>query len=115
MRDEDRLARLQQVAAMKRDHDMARLHRLASHCEGTREKIAQLSHPQPLVSDPALFAVRQAHLAWAGTQRMHLNVTLANQTARMLEQRGKTAQSFGRADALERLARKIAKQRPLSR
>lgn len=98
-----RLAALQQLAAMKRDHDLARLSRLAAARGQTVEKLDKLAQPVPLAEDPALFAARQAHLAWATAQRRQLNLTLAQQTAKMLDQRAHAARSFGRAEALERL------------
>ncbi len=115
MTEKERLARLQTLAAMKRDHDMARLNRLASARDATRDKISKLAQPLPLAADPSLFAARQAHLAWATTQRMQLNVTLAKQTAHMLEQRSKTAQSFGRAQALEKMTQMAADPRKSSK
>lgn len=105
-----RLKRLAALAEMQRAHDMVKLSRLASARDETRAKLDKLSTPLPLSEDPGLFAARQAHLAWANAQRMQLNQTLALQTARLLEQRAKTARSFGRAEALSSLATKRAQR-----
>ncbi len=105
-----RLARLHQLAAMKRDHDLARLSRLSEARAQTAEKLQKLAQPVPLAEDPALFAARQAHLAWAMAQRRQLNLTLAQQTARMLNQRAHAARSFGRAEALAQLLRQGAQR-----
>lgn len=101
-----RLDRLDALAQLIRDHDMARLQRLATAREATRTDLARLSAPVPLVEDASLFAARQAHLRWATAQRMQMNVTLAKQTAELLEQRRRTMRSFGRAQALARLRAK---------
>lgn len=98
-----RIKALETLAGLIRDHDMARLQRLASARDATRDRVAQLSAPVALCDDPALFAARQAHLAWAAAQRMQLNVALARQTADLLDQRRKALRSFGRAQALARL------------
>lgn len=103
MTDTRRLKMLETLACMLRDRDMARLHRLASAQALTRARIEQVSQPVPLVEEPALFTARQAHLHWATAQRMQLNTTLARETAQVLEQRRKTARSFGRALALAHL------------
>lgn len=103
-----RLDRLQKMAAltrMIRDHDMAKLQRLAAAQSQTHAQIAQLPTRAKLNTDPALFAVQQAHLHWSAHQLMHLNQRLARQRATLIEQRAKTARSFGRAEALARLLR----------
>ena len=107
MTERKRLERLTELAEMKRQHDMARLSRLAQACDETRARIDALHNTQPPTDDPAMFAVQQAHRAWANVQRMALNQTLAQQTARMLEQRAKTARSFGRAEALSEMSARL--------
>lgn len=94
---------LETLARLIRDHDMARLRRLASARDATRDRITRLAAPVPLCDDAALFAARQAHLNWAAAQRMRMNVTLAQQTADLLDQRRKALRSFGRVQALVRL------------
>ncbi len=106
-----RLQRLCRIAQLQRDCDMAQLNKLAQARTETQAKCDQLSRPQPLVSDPALFAVRQAHLAWTNAQRLCLNQALAQQTAQMLNQKSRTAKSFGRADALEKLVARLDQRR----
>lgn len=106
-----RLERLQQIAALQRERDLARLSQLASARAATQAKIDALARPQPLVTDPALFAARQAHLAWAMAQRLRLNQTIALQTARLLDQKARTAKSVARADALTQLSAATAQRR----
>ncbi len=97
------LNRLQGLAQLVHDHELARNSRLSGARAVTREKLDKLAAPVPLANDPALFAARQAHLQWAAGQRMILNQRLALETARLIEQRRKTARSLGRLEALKRL------------
>ena len=106
-----RLERLRDIAALQRDRDMARLNQLATARAQTRAKVDALARPLPLVADPALFTARQTHLAWANAQRVLLNQTLAQQTARVLDQKARTAKSFGRASALDALIARGAQRR----
>ncbi|TVP99219.1 MAG: hypothetical protein EA338_07095 [Roseinatronobacter sp.] len=103
MKSRDRLQKMRALTQMIRDHDMARLQRLAAAQNLTREKLAQLPMRAQMNIDPALFSVQQAHLHWSAQQMMHLNLLLARQRAALIEQRAKTARSFGRADAVARL------------
>lgn len=105
MTQDDRLMRLQAIAQMIRDRDMARLQKLAQARTQTSDRAKRLLQTVPLAQDPALFAARQLHAKWAQEQRIRLNRTLALQTARMIEQRDKTARSHGRAEVLTRLCR----------
>ncbi len=107
MNDRQRLNRLTELADLKRQHDMARLSRLAQACDDTRARLDSLEKTHHASNDPALFTVQQAHMVWAHAQRIALNQTLAQQTARMLEQRAKTARSFGRAEALTELSGRL--------
>lgn len=99
----DRLQKMGALITMIRDHDMAKLQRLAKAQNQTRVQIAQLPTRAQLNTDPALFAAQQAHLSWAAHQMLHLNQRLARQRAALLEQRARTARSFGRAEAVARL------------
>jgi hypothetical protein len=104
-----RLQALGDLAQLVHDHELARTARLARARDATAEQIARLSAPRPAPDDPAMFQVRQAHLAWASGQRMRLNQTLARQTADLIEQRRRTARSLGRIEALSRLREKQKK------
>lgn len=106
MTQDHRLKRLQAIAQLIRDRDLARLQKLAQARTQTRDRARRLMQTVPLAQDPALFAARQLHAKWALEQRIRLNRTLALQTARMIEQRDKAARSFGRADMLARLCRR---------
>jgi len=98
-----RMQRLCALAQLVCDHDMARLNRLNAACNHTRETVARLRADQPPSPDAAMFAVQQAHMRWVTMQQMRLNITLAGQRAAVLEQRARTARSFGRAQVAQRL------------
>ncbi|MDD7970161.1 hypothetical protein [Roseinatronobacter alkalisoli] len=108
MTQNDRVKRLQAMAQLIRDRDLAHLQKLANARNETRARAEKLSRPVPLTDDPALFAARQLHAKWALDQRLRLNRTLARQTAHMLEQRAKAARSLGRAEALSQLCARKA-------
>ena len=103
MNQKSRLQKLGRIAEMVRDHELARLNRLAAAQDKTREKLAALPMHTIASQDPALMSIQQAHLQWAAKQRMQLNLILARQRAALLEQRRKSARSFGRAEAVARL------------
>ncbi|WP_296473566.1 hypothetical protein [Roseinatronobacter sp.] len=103
MRQKSRLQKLGHLADMVRDHELAKLNRLAAAQGQTREKLANLPTHTRANQDPALMSIQQAHLQWAAKQRMQLNLILARQRAALLEQRRKSARSFGRAEAVARL------------
>ncbi len=104
----DRLERLCRLAQMVHEHELARTSRLSAAREATRARLCKLTTPVPLALDPALFAARQAHLQWAAAQRMRLNQRLALESARLIEQRRRTARSLGRVEALGKLRRSHA-------
>ncbi len=111
MTRKQQIARLEALASMIRDHDMARLQRAAAQRDSTQRRIDQLPRGLTPCSDAALFRAAQSHLAWASEQRLHLNATLALETAQLIEQRQKTAKSHGRAEALARLRSRMAEKR----
>lgn len=99
----EQLDRLAQVADLMRQRDLARLGQLQHQTRALADKISALSARVELGDDPALNAARLSHAQWAQAQRVLLNQTLARQTARMIELKGQTARSVGRAAALDRL------------
>lgn len=106
MTQESRLQKLERIAKMVSDHELAKLNRLAVAQAQTRRKLAELPTESRPGQDPVLLAIQQAHLQWAAKQRMQLNQTLARQSAALVEQRRRSARSFGRAEALGRLIRR---------
>lgn len=106
---DSRLERLQKIAQMVHEHELARTGKLTAAREATRMTRDRLSRPVSMESESALFIARQTHLQWASGQRMLLNQRLARETAQLLEQRRKTARSLSRVEALKRLQEKLAK------
>lgn len=106
MSERTRLQKLEQLAGMVRDHELAKLNRLAAAADQTRDKLAKLPTDVEASSDAAMMAIQQAHLRWAAKQRMQLNQVLARQRAAMIEQQRKSARSFGRAEAVARLIKR---------
>ncbi len=99
----ERVERLRHMAQMVHEVELARTARLGAAREATRARLGKLPASLPLTEEPALLAARQAHLHWAAAQRMQLNQRLAQETARLLEQRRKTARSLGRLEAVDKL------------
>lgn len=98
-----RLDRLAHLATIIKARDLARLAKLNHARQESAKRMAKLSHRLEITEDPALNAARLAHATWAQDQRTRLNKTLARQTAQVLDQKARTAQSVGRAMALEKL------------
>ncbi|MGY6706408.1 hypothetical protein [Roseinatronobacter sp.] len=101
-----RLERLQAISQMVKEKELAKLQKLAQARDETRDRVQRLMQPVALVQDPALFSARQLHAKWALEQRMSLNRTLAQQTARLIEQRTKAARSLGKAEIVASLCRR---------
>lgn len=105
MTSDNRLERLRAISQMVKDKELAKLRTLAQARDETHDRVQRLMQPVALVQDPALFAARQLHAKWALEQRIRLNRTLAQQTARLIEQRAKAARSLGKAEIVANLCR----------
>ncbi len=104
--ERQRLARMAELAALKRD---AHLARLAKHVQAQAETEGRLAALRagaaaPLPPDPALWAAQQSHRQWAEGQRKALNGELARERAATMAARAVAARSTGRAAVLARLA-----------
>ncbi|PVH30294.1 hypothetical protein [Pararhodobacter oceanensis] len=117
MKDPMALARLQAIAALKKDAELARLaevaqsrNRLKASLDALRRTEAPLdgseSGGQPV--DPAMVGARLAHLRWVEAQQRLLNQKLAMVTADYLRQKPTAARAFGRATVLEQLVERQA-------
>lgn len=103
------LARLAELARMKREAELARLSkvaqtrgRLQSALAALREAEAPLD-PAEAVIDPAMVAARLTHRRWSEAQQRRLNQQLALVTADWLRAKPAAARAFGRAAVLEQL------------
>ena len=112
-----KLARLQALAAMKRDAELARLASVARSRNALQAAIAALgaSVPQLPTEDeggaenPALTRVRLQHARWVESRRIMLNQRLAMLSADWLALHPAAARAVGRLDALDKLARRRAR------
>lgn len=107
MNRKQKLARLEKLAAMLRDHHMAHLKKIAAQREATQHALDQLSKPSPPCADASLFRANQSHLLWANEQKLHLNRALATESAKFIEQRQTTARHHGRAEALAQVLARL--------
>lgn len=114
-RDRERLARLAELAALKRDADQARLAKHVRAQAVTEARLGALragaAAAAALPPDPALWAAQQRHRQWAETQRKALNAELARERAATMAARAVAARSTGRAAVLARLAAAGARRR----
>lgn len=106
------LARLAELAALRREAELAKLaavarsrSRLLATLETLRHAEAPLD-PSEAVSDPALVRARLAHRRWSEAQSRRANQQLALVTADWLRQKPAAARAFGRAAVLEALTEK---------
>lgn len=106
------LARLQALAALKKDAELARLATVAQSRARLQSAVNALKcTEEPL--DPAdgqsakltssLIAARLAHRRWIEGQQRRLNQQLALVTADYMRQKPAAAKAFGRATVLEQL------------
>jgi hypothetical protein len=100
------ISRLQDLAALVRDHQLAQLRDAAARCEQSKMQISALERePSDTGLDPVgagLVGLR--YQAWADVRRSELNAVLARQTADWLAVREEAKTAFGRAEALRAVA-----------
>ena len=106
------LMRLQTLAAMKKDAELARLATVVQSrnrlqgalkaLKNTEEPLDQRDGPSP-IHRGAMVAARLAHRRWIEAQQRRLNQQLALVTADYLRQKPAAARAFGRAAVLEKL------------
>ena len=107
------LRRLQDLATLVRDRDLAQLKRIAEARAEVEARLETLRHPAE-APDLSLVAAAQARLAWEGwaeRQRRDLNTRLARLHAEQAEAEDRARLSFGRADLLDRLGQKLGRIR----
>lgn len=107
--DPARIGRLQAIAAMKRDAELAKLATVAQSRARLIQALDGLNQSEtPLDEDstPGLLAARLAHLRWIEGRRRMLNQRLALINADYLERRPAVLEAFGRAQVLEALAQR---------
>jgi len=112
--DVERLARLQSLAAMKRDAELAKLAVVAQSRARLLAALDGLNGAEaPLDGDstPGLIRARLAYAAWLEGRRRMLNQRLALVNADYLARRPEALQAFGRAEVLDKL---LAKQRAIT-
>jgi hypothetical protein len=111
MSDRDRMDRLREVSALKREMALADLTKAAHARERSRAQLAALDAESPATDLPALtdLQVRLAYSRWAEKRRADLNLTLARQTADWLMRRDAAALAFGRAEVLDELVRRLVR------
>lgn len=109
------LQRLQTIAALKKDAELARLaavaqsrNRLESALDAVRRVEAPLD-PKGMAgasTDPAMVVARLAHARWSEAQMRRLNQQLALVRADYLALEPAAARAFGRAAVLDELVEK---------
>lgn len=106
------LARLQGLAALKKDAELAKLaavaqsrNRLAGALEALKRTEAPLDTQIGAPLDQAMIVARVAHRRWIEAQQRRLNQQLALVTADYLRQKPAAAKAFGRAAVLDSLTR----------
>lgn len=105
--DPARLLRLQALAALKRDAELAKLASVAQSRARLIQALAglnQIESPLDDDSTPGLIGARLAHLRWIEGRRRMLNQRLALINADYLERRPAALKAFGRAQVLGELA-----------
>jgi hypothetical protein len=106
------LARLQEIAALMRDHRLNQLHAVAEKRRQSQEQIAALDDEGtgdlPMVAGTL---VAQRYQVWADRRRTELNIVLARQTAEWIEARDAACKAFGQAEALRGLQLRLERKR----
>ncbi|WP_333826925.1 hypothetical protein [Pararhodobacter sp.] len=108
--DPARLDRLQAIAAMKRDAELAKLAMVAQSRARLLQALDGLNQAEAPLEDesnPGLIRARLAHMRWIEGRRRLLNQRLALIQADYLERRPAAVQAFGRAQVLGTLAAQL--------
>lgn len=107
------LQRLEGIARMILDARLAELRRASEAREASLRALAAFDRPMPEAAEISPVALAQAavaYQAWADARRAEINPRLARQTAEWLDRRDAAAKAFGRAEALARVAERLAKR-----
>lgn len=108
MTPKDKLDRLERIAGMMLDRDLALLRRAAQEKAASEERLSGLTAPG---SDGGAASVAEALAQlnwqrWADARRAEINVTLALQTAEWLTARETAQRTFARCEALRGVRRR---------
>ncbi|MCU0826420.1 MAG: hypothetical protein MUE52_03205 [Tabrizicola sp.] len=100
------ILRLQDLAALVRDHQLAQLRDAAARCEQSKMQISALEREPADVGTDLVAAglIELRYQAWADVRRSELNAVLARQTADWLAAREEARTAFGRSEALRAVA-----------
>ncbi len=104
------LKRLADLAQLMLDHRLGQLHAGADQLNQSRMQLAAVNNA-PIASDLNLLTSAKVELGydrWADIRRAELNLVIARQTAVWLDARGEAQTAFGRLQALQGLATKLA-------
>lgn len=110
MSKSDQLNRLQNIAHVMLDSQLAGLKLAARAVQDTQNRLAGLAaSPVPTgeLSDIAVALSGLAYERWADARRVELNLILARQTAIWLDASDAARQSFGKTQALDAVKRKL--------
>ena len=105
------LTRLQSLAQMILEAQLAELRKVARARSETLAHLSDLKSPEVQMDDQMGVAEVRATLAyqlWADKRRAELNVTLAQQTATWMDRRDAARYAFGKADVLAALAQQAS-------
>lgn len=108
MNRKQQIAQLQMLGQMVLDQ---RLHVLETAARARQESLDRLAAmvPGPTPEDLPPIAAHQAEMryeSWAALRRREINLTLARQTAEMLQARDAAGLAFGRVEAMKALRRR---------
>jgi hypothetical protein len=104
-----RLTDLLSLSEQIAERDLGHVRRLAEARATTRTRLQRLTLKAAPCDDAHILKVQQAHLLWAGQQRIALNMQLARDEAAFLDARLRAARSHGRAQVLRELVAQSGK------
>lgn len=100
------LGRLQHLAAMIRDREMAGLRAANLAREASEARLADLAKPMPTMGlDPVMAALTEIRWQrWADRRRAEINLQLARQIVECEQMRDRACHAFARTEVLRRLS-----------
>lgn len=105
--DRKKIGRLRVLGELLLDARLATLKSAVAARRASLDRLADLDRPDTAtgLSEMATAEVGLRYQKWADLRRAEINLTLARQTATWIEAREEAARAFGRAQALDRLAK----------
>ncbi len=106
--DRQKMERLRVLGNLLLDARLATLDSAAAARRASLDRLADLDRPGAAtdLSELAAAEVGLRYQHWADLRRAEINLALARQTATWIEARDEAARAFGRAQALEKLAKR---------